>query len=59
METIGDAYMVVSGAPNVTTFHACYISNMAFDMVEAMRDMEDPSKGPGSNMNIRVGKGLS
>ena len=48
--------MVVSGAPIITKFHAVYISDMAFDMVAAMQDMEDPSQGPGSNMRIRVGK---
>lgn len=58
VETIGDAYMVVSGAPLVTKFHAIYISSMAFDMVDSMRHMQDPSQepGPDTSMKIRVGK---
>jgi len=55
VETIGDAYMCVSGAPMVTKFHAIYISNMAFDMVQAMAGMQDPSRAVGNFMHIRLG----
>jgi len=54
VETIGDAYMVVSGAPTITPFHPLYVANMAFDMLAAMVDLIDPSTG--SHMRIRVGK---
>ncbi|KAK2163097.1 hypothetical protein NP493_1482g00001 [Ridgeia piscesae] len=53
VETIGDAYMVVSGAPTITPFHPLYVANMAFDMLAAMVDLIDPSTG--SHMRIRVG----
>ena len=54
VETIGDAYMVVSGAPDRTKYHALHICDMALDMVQAMTGLRDPSsKG---NMKIRVGK---
>eukprot|EP00918_Siedleckia_nematoides_P079159 GHVU01173366.1.p1 GENE.GHVU01173366.1~~GHVU01173366.1.p1 ORF type:complete len:849 (-),score=82.73 GHVU01173366.1:1182-3413(-) len=53
VETIGDAYMVVSGAPVVTKFHALYICDMALDMLDSMVDIIDPSTG--SNMRIRIG----
>lgn len=53
VETIGDAYMVVSGAPDRTKYHALHICDMALDMVQAMTGLRDPSsKG---NMKIRVG----
>ena len=54
VETIGDAYMVVSGAPIATKFHALYISDMAFDMLYSMSDIIDPSTG--RNMRIRIGE---
>lgn len=45
METIGDAYMVVCGAPDKDAQHAQRICDMAFDMVEAITDLKDPSTG--------------
>ena len=53
VETIGDAYMVVSGAPMVTIYHALYVSDMALDMLDAMTDLIEPSSG--KHMRIRVG----
>ncbi|XP_064635394.1 soluble guanylate cyclase 88E-like isoform X2 [Lineus longissimus] len=53
VETIGDAYMVVSGAPTVTRFHAQYICDMALDMVLEMTSLADPSTG--DHLSIRVG----
>ncbi|XP_013410650.1 soluble guanylate cyclase 88E isoform X3 [Lingula anatina] len=53
VETIGDAYMVVAGAPIKTKYHAHHICNMAFDMLDAMSNLTDPSTG--GNMRIRVG----
>ena len=54
VETIGDAYMVVSGAPTITKFHAIYIADMAFDMLDTMRELIDPSTD--KHIQIRVGK---
>lgn len=54
METIGDAYMVVSGAPEITVYHALNICNMALDMISSMVELSDPSTG--GHMRIRVGK---
>ena len=45
METIGDAYMVVSGAPEKEVNHAEKVCDMALDMIEAIRDLQDPSTG--------------
>ncbi|XP_070565560.1 soluble guanylate cyclase 88E-like [Ptychodera flava] len=53
VETIGDAYMVVSGAPTKTKYHAENITDMAFDMVECMRGQKDPASG--DSMKIRIG----
>nr|CAD7409784.1 unnamed protein product [Timema poppensis] len=53
VETIGDAYMVVSGAPEKEQSHAEKVCDMALDMVEAITDLKDPSTG--SHLKIRVG----
>ncbi|XP_054261820.1 soluble guanylate cyclase 88E-like [Macrosteles quadrilineatus] len=53
VETIGDAYMVVSGAPQSEDNHAEKVCDMALDMVEAITDLKDPSTG--SHLQIRVG----
>lgn len=45
VETIGDAYMVVSGAPEKDFNHAEKVCDMALDMVEAITDLKDPSSG--------------
>lgn len=45
VETIGDAYMVVSGAPEKEGNHAERVCDMALDMVEAIKDLKDPSTG--------------
>lgn len=47
-------HRVVSGAPIQTKFHAVYTAEMAFDMVEATRDLRDPSDESVS-LRIRVG----
>lgn len=53
VETIGDAYMVVSGAPDKEHDHADRVCDMALDMVEAITDLKDPSTG--QHLQIRVG----
>lgn len=45
VETIGDAYMVVSGAPMKKTDHADRVCDMALDMVEAITNLKDRSTG--------------
>lgn len=54
METIRDAYMVVAGVPNKTTFHAHHICDMALDMLSSIDHLKDPSTG--DNIQIRVGQ---
>lgn len=53
VETIGDAYMVVSGAPEKSANHADKVCDMALDMVDAITDLKDPSTG--QHLRIRVG----
>ncbi len=45
METIGDAYMAVGGAPVKDALHAARTCDMALDMVDAIQDLTDPSTG--------------
>ncbi|UYV67458.1 hypothetical protein LAZ67_5000684 [Cordylochernes scorpioides] len=53
VETIGDAYMVVCGAPTHDPHHAEKVCNMALDMVVVIGDLKDPSTG--QSLRIRVG----
>ncbi|XP_033127233.1 soluble guanylate cyclase 88E-like [Anneissia japonica] len=53
VETIGDAYMIVSGAPTPTDDHAMMVSEMALSLMNAMSDMKDP--GTGESLKIRAG----
>ncbi|CAL1267227.1 unnamed protein product [Larinioides sclopetarius] len=53
VETIGDAYMVVSGAPENEERHPEKICQMALDMVVVIGDLKDPSTG--DSLKIRVG----
>ena len=53
VETIGDAYMVVSGLPEKTHNHAHSIVDMAFDMLNGIATLPNPATG--EPMNIRVG----
>lgn len=45
METIGDAYMVVSGAPDKEINHAERVCDMALDMRDTITKKPDPSTG--------------
>ena len=53
VENIGDAYMVISGAPISTPHHAEYITDFAFSSIEATSKINDPSTQ--NSLRIRVG----
>ncbi|XP_074641459.1 atrial natriuretic peptide receptor 1-like [Tubulanus polymorphus] len=54
VETIGDAYMVVSGVPSENNVHAREISLMSIDIVRACQTFVIPHL-PGEVLQIRVG----
>ncbi|CAG7818430.1 unnamed protein product [Allacma fusca] len=54
VETIGDAYMVVSGAPVKDMNHSERICDMALDMIDASVGIKDPS-GTLEHLKLRVG----
>ena len=45
VETIGDAYMVVGGVPEVSTTHAQSVADMSLGMVLAAREVKSPATG--------------
>nr|XP_037277810.1 soluble guanylate cyclase 88E-like isoform X1 [Rhipicephalus microplus] len=53
VETIGDAYMVVSGAPEPEPNHSEKVCEMGLAMVKVIGDLKDPSTG--KSLKIRVG----
>ncbi|CAN8004282.1 unnamed protein product, partial [Ixodes pacificus] len=53
VETIGDAYMVVAGAPEPEPNHSEKVCDMALDMIKVIGDLKDPSTG--KSLRIRVG----
>ena len=55
MENRANEYMVCSGAPNRTRFHAVYVCDMAVDMITACEEIRDPASG--SALKIKIGKG--
>ncbi|KAK4291085.1 hypothetical protein Pmani_036066 [Petrolisthes manimaculis] len=55
VETIGDAYMVVSGVPHPNGLrHASELSNMALDLIEEAKSFEIPHR-PDKSLLIRAG----
>ncbi len=57
VETIGDAYMVVSGLPERNPNHAVEIMQMGFDMLAAISTLKNPlTKANDSSMMIRIGR---
>jgi len=52
IKTIGDAYMVVSGAPEARADHAEAIANLALDMQQALADL---SVSSGHMLMMRIG----
>ncbi|XP_039271577.1 soluble guanylate cyclase gcy-31-like [Styela clava] len=53
VETIGDGYMAVSGAPVRTKMHAQHICDMALEMQAGIRHLKDPWTG--ASIRIRIG----
>ncbi|KAI0229136.1 Guanylate cyclase soluble subunit beta-2 [Lamellibrachia satsuma] len=53
VETIGDAYMVVGGVPEINDTHASSVANMAIDMMFKAREVLSPATG--EPLKIRVG----
>ncbi|MBN8572366.1 MAG: tetratricopeptide repeat protein [Candidatus Kapabacteria bacterium] len=53
IKTIGDAYMVVSGAPEPCEDHAQAMALMAIEMMEAMKEFRSISTG--EEIQIRIG----
>jgi len=53
IKTIGDAYMVVAGAPEARTDHAEAMANFALDMLEAMKEFHSISTG--EEIQLRIG----
>ena len=51
VETIGDAYMIVSGVPETTAVHAQLVANFAMDMVEEAGLV----KSPATSLPLQVG----
>lgn len=45
VETIGDAYMVVAGVPDITDQHAALVAEQAMDMVAAAQEVVSPVTG--------------
>ena len=55
METIGDAYMVVSGVPERNgQRHVIEISNMALDLLDEVKRFKVGHK-PGMKLKLRIG----
>ncbi|XP_035824043.1 guanylate cyclase soluble subunit beta-2-like [Aplysia californica] len=53
VETIGDAYMVVSGVPDATELHAQRVANFSLAIVEQAKCVTSPATG--KPLQIRVG----
>ena len=45
METIGDAYMVVSGVPEAIDDHAQRVADFALSAIEVCKEVKSPATG--------------
>ena len=54
VETIGDAYMVVSGLPKVIRHHVVEISNMALDLLNIVKTFKIRHR-PDMMLMLRIG----
>merc|ERR1719394_986190 len=57
VETIGDAYLIVAGCPVKAANHAIKICDMAFDMMDGISMLKDPSNGDDIHMRIGIHSG--
>ena len=55
METIGDAYMVVSGAPKPTRNHSGEIATMSLDLLSAVYTNFKVRHRPEMQLKLRIG----
>ncbi|XP_076050344.1 receptor-type guanylate cyclase Gyc76C-like isoform X2 [Oratosquilla oratoria] len=55
VETIGDAYMVVSGLPTRTRQHAGEVASMAIDLLEAVKTRFTIAHRPTETLRLRIG----
>ena len=58
METIGDAYMVVSGVPERSMYHAEHVADLALNLLDAMPRLPDPSRAS-EHLKIRIGASVA
>ena len=54
VETIGDAYMVVSGLPQPNQNHACEIARMALALLDSVETFKIPHL-PEKKLELRIG----
>ena len=54
VETIGDAYMVVSGLPERTDDHAGNIASMALDLLKEVKSFTIAHR-PSDTLKLRIG----
>ena len=54
VETIGDAYMVASGLPQLNEHHASEIADMSLQMLAAVTKFKIRHR-PGKQLQIRIG----
>lgn len=52
VETVGQIYMAVSGAPDRTKWHAQNVADLSLKMVEKIQNLQMPS---GGSVGIRIG----
>lgn len=53
VETVGQIYMAVSGAPDRTKTHAQNVADLSLKMVEKIQNLQMPS---GGSVEIRIGR---
>ena len=52
IKTIGDAYMLAAGIPEISHNHSSIVADCALDMIKATKDFSDPDGNP---IQIRIG----